>query len=113
MGHPKYIRQRCLCKDFLLNLKSGISEKEKYDLPVISFSFLGIEVRRKILYLQKHVKKGGDIMARPIEPTPILEGKDAERFLRLINTPRPISKEEKERMLKNYEFFMSISSFKW
>lgn len=52
-------------------------------------------------------------MARPIEPTPILEGKDAERFLRLINTPRPISKEEKERMLKNYEFFMSISTFKW
>ena len=27
-------------------------------------------------------------MARPIEPTPILEGKDAERLLREINTAR-------------------------
>ena len=52
-------------------------------------------------------------MARPIKATPVLEGKDAERFLRLMNEPRPISKEELERMIKNYEFCMSIATFKW
>ena len=52
-------------------------------------------------------------MARPIKATPVLEGKDAERFLRLMNTPRPISKEEKEQMEKDYEYFTSISTFKW
>lgn len=51
-------------------------------------------------------------MARPIRETPVLTGKDAERFLRIISNPKPISKEEKERMMKNYEFFMSIATFK-
>ena len=52
-------------------------------------------------------------MARPIKATPVLEGKDAERFIRLMNEPRLVSKEERERMIKNYEFCMSIATFKW
>ena len=59
------------------------------------------------------IKMGGNIMARPIKATPVLEGKDAERFLRLMNEPRPISKEEREKMEKDYEFMMSIATFKW
>lgn len=51
-------------------------------------------------------------MAQPIRETPVLTGKDAERFLRLISNPEPVSREEKERMMKDYEFFMSIATFK-
>ncbi len=52
-------------------------------------------------------------MARPIKATPVLEGKDAERFLRLMNERRPVSEEEKKKMMEDYEFFMSIATFKW
>lgn len=34
-------------------------------------------------------------MARPIEPTPILEGKDAEKVLREVNHPRYSAKKER------------------
>ena len=37
-------------------------------------------------------------MARPIEPTPILEGNDAKRFLNEINTVK--YSETKEKFLK-------------
>lgn len=36
-------------------------------------------------------------MALPIKETPILKGKDAERFLKNISNPKPVSKEEYER----------------
>ena len=51
-------------------------------------------------------------MARPIKETPILKGKDAERFLRLMEEAKPVSKEELERIRKNYEEMMSIADFK-
>lgn len=43
-------------------------------------------------------------MAKPINPTPILEGKDAERFLKQMK--KPLTKKEKkfiERARKAYE----------
>ena len=42
-------------------------------------------------------------MARPIRETPILYGKEAERFLKAIANPKKVSKEELERINKNYE----------
>lgn len=44
-------------------------------------------------------------MARPIRETPILYGKDAERFEHAMNNVKPYSKEELERMRKIYEDF--------
>jgi hypothetical protein len=32
-------------------------------------------------------RKGGSAMAKPIEPTPILKGKDAQRLLRSVASP--------------------------
>lgn len=51
------------------------------------------------------------IMARPIELTPTLRGKDAERFFEMMDNVKPVSKEELERMKKNYEYFRSIATF--
>lgn len=50
-------------------------------------------------------------MARPIRETPILFGKDAARFEERMKQKRVISKEERERMKKNYEYFKSIAKF--
>lgn len=50
-------------------------------------------------------------MARPIKETPVLTGKDAERFAERIAHPTPVSKEEREEARKAYEFFKSISTF--
>ena len=41
-------------------------------------------------------------MATPIKPTPVLEGKDAERFLKAAANPKKISKKERKTMLKNF-----------
>lgn len=48
-------------------------------------------------------------MARPIRETPVLTGKDAERFLRLMNEPRPETKKKMEEMKRDYEWFKEIS----
>lgn len=50
-------------------------------------------------------------MARPIKETPTLRGKDAERFLRLMDEVQPVSKEEMERIKKNYEYIKSIATY--
>lgn len=50
-------------------------------------------------------------MARPIKETPTLRGKDAERFLRLMEEVQPVSKEEMERIKKNYEYIKSIATY--
>lgn len=50
-------------------------------------------------------------MARSIKETPILTGKDAERFLRLMNQSRPETKEKMEEMRRDYEWFKEISDF--
>ena len=47
-------------------------------------------------------------MATPIEPTPVLTGKDAERFLQRIEENHVVSLEEYERMKKAYERGMRI-----
>ena len=50
-------------------------------------------------------------MAKPIELTPTLRGKDAEKLLEIMDNVKPISQEERERIRKNYEFFRSIATF--
>lgn len=42
-------------------------------------------------------------MARPIKDTPVLTGKDAERFRWHMDRPSPVSEEEKERARLAYE----------
>ena len=51
------------------------------------------------------------IMARPIKETPILTGKDAERFVKRMNEKRTVSNKEIERVKKNYEYILSIAKF--
>jgi catalase len=43
-------------------------------------------------------------MATPIKNTPILYGKDAERFAKLIAKPKPVPKELVEQMKRDYEY---------
>lgn len=50
-------------------------------------------------------------MARPIAPTPVLTGKDAQKFERHLENPAPISKERKEAARKAYEAFKAIATF--
>ncbi len=50
-------------------------------------------------------------MARPNKDTPVLTGKDAEKFAEIIANPTPVSKEEKEAAKKAYEAFKAISTF--
>ncbi len=48
-------------------------------------------------------------MARKIKETPILTGEDAKRFMERMQETRVVSKEEIERVKKNYEYIISIS----
>lgn len=52
-------------------------------------------------------------MARPIKETPILFGKDAERFKKDMEETRNkrISAEERERIEKNFKLLKSIATF--
>lgn len=50
-------------------------------------------------------------MARKIKETPILTGQDAKRFMQRMQETRTISKEEIERIKRNYEYIISISKF--
>ena len=49
-------------------------------------------------------------MARPIKETPILTGKDAERFIKRMNETRIVSEKEIKRVKKNYEYILSEES---
>lgn len=49
-------------------------------------------------------------MAKPIKETPILFGKDAERFLKEIQNVKPASAEEKARVREAYEEMKKIAS---
>ena len=51
------------------------------------------------------------IIAKPIKETPILTGKDAERFVKRMNEKRTVSEKEIERVKKNYEYILSIAKF--
>ncbi|WP_167017405.1 hypothetical protein [Chitinophaga sp. Cy-1792] len=54
-------------------------------------------------------------MARPIAETPHLKGKAAKIFLDDVrkNAHKRATKEEKERIKKNYEMIKSIARFEW
>lgn len=50
-------------------------------------------------------------MATPIASTPVLNAEETERLYEMMENVRPISKEERERMKRNYEFIRSIATF--
>lgn len=54
-------------------------------------------------------------MARPIKETPILFGKDAERFKKDMEETRNKrnSPEERKRIEKNYNEFKKSCTFEW
>ena len=66
---------------------------------------------RFFIYLCAKNLKKRTIMARPIKETPILTGKDAERFVKRMNEKRTVSEKEIERVRKNYEYVLSIAKF--
>ena len=47
-------------------------------------------------------------MARPIKETPVLQGKDAVRFIRRMNETRMEPIEKKQRREANYKLALSI-----
>lgn len=50
-------------------------------------------------------------MARPIAPTPVLTGKDAERFAERLKNPPHVSDAEREEARKAYEALKAIATF--
>ena len=50
-------------------------------------------------------------MARTIEETPILYGKDAERFLESMENVEPAPDEERSKARKAFEWMRSIANF--
>jgi predicted RNA binding protein with dsRBD fold (UPF0201 family) len=50
-------------------------------------------------------------MARPIKDTPILYGEDARRLTKAMENVVPLSKEEREKQKKAYEWFKSRAKF--
>ena len=52
--------------------------------------------------MQRKIKR---IMARPIKDTPVLTGKDAERFRWHMEHPTPVSEEFKRTAREAYEMF--------
>lgn len=50
-------------------------------------------------------------MARPIKETPVLKGKDAERFAQRMATVGRATPKEIEAARKAYEAFKAISTF--
>lgn len=69
-----------------------------------------------MLYSTKHylcIKfKGKEVsMARPIKETPILYGKDAERFIQEMENVKPASEAEKKRVRTSYEKIKKLATF--
>lgn len=50
-------------------------------------------------------------MARPIAPTPELQGKDAERFAERLKNPRTVGQEQRDAARKAYEALKAIATF--
>ena len=48
-------------------------------------------------------------MAKPIRETPVLTGKDAEKFILNAKNPQKVNKETFERMMANYAKINAIS----
>ena len=51
-------------------------------------------------------------MAKPIKETPVLEGKDAQRFAKDVDTVKPESKETVKRAKATYEAVMKQVDFR-
>lgn len=60
---------------------------------------------------QKKQQLNIDIMAKPIKETPVLYGRDAERFVKNNRELKKISSEDRKIIQKNYEDLRSIASF--
>ena len=50
-------------------------------------------------------------MARPIKDTPILYGEGARRLTKAMENVVPLTKEEREKQKKAYEWFKSRAKF--
>lgn len=50
-------------------------------------------------------------MAKPIEETPILRGKDAENFMKRMKENHKVSKEEYDEIMRTYERFEKITDW--
>ena len=50
-------------------------------------------------------------LARPIKETPVLKGKDVERFKYNLEHPTPVSAEEVSKARETYEKFKRITTF--
>lgn len=51
-------------------------------------------------------------MAKPIQETPVLKGKDAKRFIEIMNAPKtPIDPATRERMKSNFKKLTAIAEF--
>lgn len=50
-------------------------------------------------------------MARPIEPTPILMGEDARRFLKRMEENRRVTSEEYEKIMSTYERLEKLTNW--
>jgi len=50
-------------------------------------------------------------MATPIADTPVISGMDAIRFMQAMIDVKPISKERRERMERNYQWFKERATF--
>lgn len=48
-------------------------------------------------------------MATEIKDTPVLKGKDAERFIIAINNPKPVSAKRKAEIKDAFQWFKSIA----
>lgn len=61
--------------------------------------------------MQYEITKKDTIMATPIADTPVISGMDAIRFMQAMIDVKPISKEHRERMERNYQLAKSWANF--
>ncbi len=50
-------------------------------------------------------------MARPIKETPVLTGRDAEKFVQNMYKPSPVSQQYKKQMRKTFQTFKQAATF--
>lgn len=50
-------------------------------------------------------------MAKPIKETPILSGKDAQKFLKNLRAPKKVSSKTKETIKRDFDLINSIAKF--
>lgn len=50
-------------------------------------------------------------MARPIEPTPILQGEDMFDFVKTMEEATKVSEEEKKKILEDAKYMLSLMDF--